>query len=106
MVNGRVGWLRMRRRDIISIRPDIRRKSCRLSSFATCHPETHEALKARARAKGRSTEAEIREILKDAVAPAEALKLGTELSKLGRELGLEDFTLERDTTPPRFVDFE
>jgi plasmid stability protein len=39
--------------------------------------ETHRALKKRTAEHGRSTEAEIRAILEDAVKPHEPLKLGT-----------------------------
>jgi plasmid stability protein len=69
--------------------------------------EMHEALKRRAKKHGRSAEAEVREILREALAPSEKLKLGTELTKLGRKLaeaGLE-FEPVRDMTPARYVDF-
>jgi plasmid stability protein len=69
-------------------------------------PETHEALKARARAKGRSTEAEIREILKDAVTEPTEMKLGTALRELGRQFDLGDFEIERSKDEPRYPIFE
>ncbi len=47
--------------------------------------ETLRALKRRAARSGRSTEAEIREILAAAVRPQEGL--GTTLARIGRELG-------------------
>ena len=45
--------------------------------------ETHRALKLRAAQRGRSTEAEIREILEDAVRPKARLKIGSELAAFG-----------------------
>ncbi len=47
-------------------------------------PETHRALKLRARRYGRSTEAEIRAILDAAVTPAEKIGIGSALAALGR----------------------
>ena len=67
--------------------------------------ETHRALKLRARKHGRSTEAEIREIIEKAVRPAERIRLGTELAALGREIGGVDLRIERDKTPADTVDF-
>ncbi|MCW0181583.1 MAG: plasmid stabilization protein [Zavarzinia sp.] len=61
--------------------------------------ETHRALKARAAAHGRSTEAEIRAILENAVRPPERVKLGTALAAFGGELGGVDLDIERDPTP-------
>ncbi|WP_369061973.1 plasmid stabilization protein [Caulobacter sp. 73W] len=49
---------------------------------------THRALKARAARHGRSTEAEIREILEAAVHPADRPRLGMMLSALSRDAGL------------------
>lgn len=46
---------------------------------------THRALKARAAEHGRSTEAEIREILQAAVEPQ--ARLGSELARIGKRLG-------------------
>ena len=68
--------------------------------------ETHLALKARAAAHGRSTEAEIREILENAVRPQERIKLGSELAAIGRAFGGVDLDIERDTTPAGTVSFE
>lgn len=61
--------------------------------------ETHKALKVRAKRKGRSTEAEVRAILDEAVNPPERMKLGTELAKLGRLLGGVELEIKRDQTP-------
>lgn len=50
--------------------------------------EVHRALKVRAAHHGRSTEAEMREILEAAVRPANRVRLGSALSALSREAGL------------------
>lgn len=50
-------------------------------------PETHRAIKARARRHGRSIEAEIREILRLAAQPPGALRFGDELAGLGAAFG-------------------
>lgn len=71
--------------------------------------ETHRALKVRARQHGRSTEAEIRAILDEAVLPDERVKLGTLLAELGREIGFRDEDLvyfERDKTLAEPISFE
>ena len=67
---------------------------------------THRALKERAKAHGRSTEAEIREILDAAVKPVEErrVKLGTEMHKLWMELGGGDLQVPPRTEMPRFID--
>jgi plasmid stability protein len=52
--------------------------------------EVHRALRVRAAAHGRSTEAEIRSILESVVRPPERLRLGTALSELGRHVALTD----------------
>lgn len=72
-------------------------------------PETtHRALKQRAARHGRSTEAEIRAILEDAVRPPGRARLGTLLAEIGRRAGLEDDGLlfERDKTPAEPIRFE
>lgn len=50
--------------------------------------EIHRALRVRAARHGRSTEAEIREILMMAVKPEGHLRLGDALAQMNRELGL------------------
>lgn len=52
--------------------------------------EVHRALRVRAAMHGRSTEAEIRDILEATVRPPERLRLGTALAELGRRVGLTD----------------
>lgn len=69
--------------------------------------ETHRALRMRAASHGRSTEAEIRAILEDAVRPADRLKIGSEIRRIAQEAGGMDeleFSLERN--PIRGADFE
>jgi antitoxin FitA len=71
---------------------------------------THRALKARAKSKGRSTEAEIRAILQDAVVPEASSTIGTELARIGKRFAKEiaeiDFDSLRDRTPAVGADFE
>ena len=67
--------------------------------------ETYRALKVRAALHGRSTEAEIREILKSAVHPPERIKLGSELAAIAREFGGVDLDIERDKAPAETVSF-
>lgn len=58
---------------------------------------THRALKARAAKHQRSTEAEVRAILDDAVSPPERVQLGSLLARIGRDTGGIDLDIERDT---------
>jgi len=68
-------------------------------------PETtHRAIKVRAARRG--TEAEIRDILENAVRPPERVRLGSELAAISREFGGVDLDIERDPTPAGTVDFE
>lgn len=73
--------------------------------------DVHRALRVRAALHGRSTEAEVREILAIAVKPETRLRLGDALSALGRKIGLrnEDFDIfnqVRDKTPAEPLGFE
>lgn len=73
--------------------------------------EVHRALRVRAARHGRSTEAEIREILATAVKPEGRVKLGSLLSDIGRKARLtnEEFAIfdeVREKTPARPVRFE
>lgn len=66
--------------------------------------EVHRALRIRAASHGRSTEAEVREILAQAVKPESRVLLGDALASLGRKIGLtnkdfEVFDQLRDKTP-------
>jgi plasmid stability protein len=73
--------------------------------------EVHRALRVRAAEHGRSTEAEVREILQSVVKPEGRLKLGSLLAEIGREIRLDDeeFALLeqiRDKSPAKSVSFE
>ncbi|MDR0242588.1 MAG: Arc family DNA-binding protein [Burkholderia sp.] len=68
--------------------------------------EVHRALRIRAAQHGRSTEAEVRDILEQAVLPGGRLKLGTLLAEIGREAGDVDFGVQRDKTPIDPMGFE
>lgn len=68
--------------------------------------ETHRALRHRAAAHGRSTEAEIRAVLDEAMRPEGRLKLGSAIRAIVEPLGGFDLEITRDQTPPRFVSFE
>jgi len=66
--------------------------------------DVHRALRVRAAQHGRSTEAEVREILENAVKPESRLRMGEALAVLGRKLGLTDKDFDaldraRDTRP-------
>jgi len=52
--------------------------------------DVHRALRVRAARHGRSAEAEIREILEQAVKPPKRVRLGDALAALGRKVGLTD----------------
>jgi plasmid stability protein len=60
--------------------------------------ETHRALKLRAAQHGRSTEAEIRDILEEAVRPNTRVRIGSELAAFGQRFGGLDLDLTRDQT--------
>ncbi|HEX5208941.1 MAG TPA: Arc family DNA-binding protein [Steroidobacteraceae bacterium] len=68
--------------------------------------ETHRALRLRAAQHGRSTEAEIRVILEDAVRPEGRVKIGSALAAFGRRLGGLDLQITRDESAPRAASFE
>jgi plasmid stability protein len=57
--------------------------------------ETHRALRLRAAERGRSTEAEVRAILDEAVRPKARVKVGSELAALGRRFGGVEVRLGR-----------
>jgi plasmid stability protein len=66
--------------------------------------ETHRALRVRAAQHGRSTEAEIRAIIEDAVRPARRVKLGSLLAEIGREAGGVELDIQRDQTSAEPID--
>ncbi|EFM60447.1 plasmid stabilization protein [Brucella sp. BO2] len=73
--------------------------------------EVHRALRLRAAEHGRSTEAEVREILESAVKSEERIRMGDALAELGRRVGLtnDDFAVldqVRDKVPAEPMRFE
>ena len=73
--------------------------------------EVHRALRVRAAMHGRSTEAEVRDILESAVKPEQRVRMGDALAELGRRLGLtnDDFAVfdeVRDKAPAQPMIFE
>ena len=72
--------------------------------------EVHRGLRLRAAHHGRSTEAEVRAILEDAVRPEGRVQLGSLLATVGRRAALTQEELaafaSRDATPGRPVSFE
>ncbi|OQW86109.1 MAG: plasmid stabilization protein [Rhodoferax ferrireducens] len=73
--------------------------------------DVHRALRVQAALHGRSTEAEVREILAIAVKPDSRIRLGDALSALGRKIGLANkdfdvFNQVRDKTPAEPLRFE
>ena len=68
--------------------------------------EVHRALRLRAATHGRSTEAEVRDILEQAVLPEGRIKLGSLLAEIGREVGGVDLEIERDGTSGEPIDLK
>jgi len=73
--------------------------------------EVHRALRVRAAQHGRSTEAEVREILAAAVKPSSRVRMGDALAAIGRKVGLtnEDFAVfenVRDKAPAKPLSFD
>ena len=70
--------------------------------------QVHRALRERAALHGRSTEAEVRTILEEAVLPAKRIELGALLIAVGRRAGLteEEYAgfVRRDASPGKPVD--
>lgn len=67
---------------------------------------THRALKLRAAQHGRSTEAEIREILEETVRPKTRVKIGSELAAFGQRFRGLDLNVIRDQAPTEPAVFE
>ena len=71
----------------------------------------HRALRVRAAQHGRSTEAEVREILAAVVKPEKRVRVGDALAAISRKVGLtdEDFAVleaVRDKTPAKPLSFD
>lgn len=69
-------------------------------------PEVHRALKLRAQKNERSTEAEIRVILEEAVSPRKRIRIGSELAAFGQRFGGVDLDVTRDQRPTEPAVFE
>ena len=68
-------------------------------------PETHRALQALAARHGRSTEAEVRAILDEAVRPGNSIRMGSALAALAQPFNGLDLDIARDNTPAEPVTF-
>lgn len=73
--------------------------------------DVHRALRVQAARHGRSTEAEVREILAAAVKPEKRVRVGEALAAIGRKIGLTDedvdvFEHVRDKTPAKPLSFD
>ena len=73
--------------------------------------DVQRALRVRAAQHGRSTEAEVREILAAVVKPEKRVRVGEALAAIGRKIGLtnEDFAVfesVRDKTPAKPLSFD
>lgn len=68
--------------------------------------ETHRALKLAAASHGKSTEAEIRDILVRAMQSPERVKIGSRLAAFRQQFGPLDADLSRDQQPTDAAEFE
>ena len=73
--------------------------------------DVHRALRLQAASHGHSTEAEVRQILANAVNPPNRIKMGQALAAIGRELGLTNQDVEameamRQQKPAEPIGFE
>ncbi len=73
--------------------------------------DVHRALRVRAAQHGRSTEAEVREILAAVVKPEKRVRVGEALAAIGRKISLTDedfavFESVRDKTPAKPLSFD
>lgn len=73
--------------------------------------DVHRALRVQAALHGHSTEAEVREILANAVKPGTRIRVGDSLTELGRKIGLTNKDLDafdrvRDKIPAEPMRFE
>lgn len=67
--------------------------------------DVHQALKVRARAHGRSTEAEVRAILHAAARPEGDVRVGDLLASIGKAIGGVELDIRRDRQPAPYADF-
>lgn len=80
------------------------------ASKASGDAHARQCKRMRAAQHGRSTEAEVRALLEEAVKPQGRLKLGSRLADIGRKIKLTDEEValihQRDESAPRLVDLE
>ena len=68
--------------------------------------KTHRLLRLRAAHNQRSTEAEIRVILEDAVAPKSRIRIGSELAAFAKRFGGINLDIQRDKKPAKPATFD
>lgn len=68
--------------------------------------QVHRALRLRAATHGRSTAAEVRDILTTAALPPDRLLIGTELRKFAATFGGVELDIRRDSAPIEPAQFE
>ncbi len=68
--------------------------------------EVHRAIRVRAAQRGRSTEAEIRDILAQSVHPDGRLRIGTELRRYAEQFGGVELDVRRNPAPIEPASFE
>jgi plasmid stability protein len=95
-----------------SLKPYLRFDIMATLTIRNLPDEVHRALRVRAAQHGRSTEAEVRDILEQAAKPEGRLRLGSMLASIAREAGglsdaeAEHFNQLRDQTPAEPMRFE
>jgi plasmid stability protein len=68
--------------------------------------DVHTALRMRAARNRRSTEAEVRAIIEEAVMPKNPIRLGTLLASIGKDIGGVDLKISRDPAPTEPASFD
>ncbi len=68
--------------------------------------EVHQAIRLQAAQHGRSTEAEIREVLTRSVRPEVRLRIGTELRRYAEQIGGVELEIRRNAAPIGPATFE
>jgi plasmid stability protein len=96
---------------MMSLHSILQGESMAMLTVRNLPDDVHRALRVRAALHGRSTEAEVREILESAVKPESRVRVGDALAALGRMIGLtnedvETFDRIRDKTPAEPLKFE
>jgi plasmid stability protein len=96
---------------LLSSKADKRLRVVAILTVRNVPDEVHRALRVRAAQHGRSTEAEVREILAAVVKPEKRVRVGEALQAIGRKIGLTNEDLAvlesvRDKTPARPLSFD